>query len=104
MFNRQIFGPYFNGQTQVFCDPLAVYRKLHYLLGGTPEEYLREMKSEDPNLSYPAKEAVLQATRGAFGLQPFSTEDGSGAQDEDCWNILGAFLDFVSKKKVRPAN
>ncbi len=104
MFNRQIFGPIFDGEKQVLVDPLAAYRKLHYALDGTPNQWLEDSKSENVQVSYPAKEKLIEATRYAFGLFPFNPMDGQGAQDEDCWAILNAFLQWVEEKKVRGEN
>jgi hypothetical protein len=101
MFNRQIFGPIFNGQKPVFVDPLVAYRKLNYALDGIPNDYISDSKSEDVQISYPAKEKIVEATRFAFGLQPFNPDDGQGTQDEDCWLIFNTFLKWVEEKKVR---
>lgn len=104
MFNREIFGPYHNGQSPVYADPVAVYRKLHYALDGVPADYISDSKAEDVQVSYPAKEKLLAATRFAFGLQEFNPVDASGTQDDDCWRLLNVFLDWVNKKKVKEEN
>lgn len=99
MFNREIFGPVFNGVDQVFLDPLNVYRRLHYALDGKPNQYLKDRKSEDVQVSFPAQEKLLEAVKFAFGLQPFNPLDGSGTQDGDAFGLLWAFLNWVDKKK-----
>lgn len=101
MFNREIYGPYFNGEEQLFADPLSAYRKLIFHLDGKPRETVEESKSEDVEVSYPAKEKLVEAARAAFYLAPFNPRDGSGARDEDAWVVLVDFLNWVTKKKVR---
>jgi len=104
MFNRAIFGPIFNGQEQVFVDPLKVYRRLVYLTEGKGEELIKAAKSLDLAVSFPAKEKLIEATTQAFELAPFDPQTGLGMQEEDVWAILNAFLDWVAKKKVSGEN
>lgn len=89
---RQIYGPYFDGQSERYADPLAVLRRLRSLLGGDPGPALSRFH-EDPE----AEETVLAAARDALGMAGFDPRTGSGATDADVESVLRDFLDYVEK-------
>lgn len=104
MFSRNIFGPYFNGLSQVYGDPLEIYRRLNFCMGGNPSKYLEDANSEDILISEPAKEKLLESARNVFQLFPFDPLTGEGAQEEDVWKVLNDYLDWVEKKNVKEEN
>lgn len=98
---RQIFGPYCNGEKQVFADPIRVYRRLHHALDGDPNRYLREQKCEDRDTAFKAKERLIAAAVYAFEMQPFDACTGQGVLEEDVLPTLKAYLEYMKAKKEK---
>ena len=87
--DRQVFGPYFDGQQSRYGDPLAINRRLTAALGGDQSAIAKY--HADPQ----AQEAVLRAARIALELVPFDPATGSGALDIDAETALRSFLEFL---------
>lgn len=96
---RQIFGPFFNGEKEVFADPLRVYRRLQVQLDGDANKYLEQSRSEDFSLAFHAKERIIPAALFALELVPFDPKTGKGTLEEDCIRVLNAYLEFMDEVK-----
>ena len=97
---KNIF-PYWNGQQEVFGDPLAIHRRLTIALGGVPDEVLKAAKSEEPLQKAHARERLVEAIRAAFEMVPFDKTAGAGALDEHCFDALRSLLEWTEKNASR---
>lgn len=100
MFNeaqRRVFGPYFNGEDQVYADPLTVHRRLFSLLGD-PNAVLLDANSDDPSLRHQAREKLLPAAREALELVPFDKKTGRGSLEQDVMAALRSYLEWMEGK------
>lgn len=100
--NTKVFGPYFNGDEEVFGDPVVIHRRLWAQLQGRPNDYfdlIRQHEAE-PVKSAQAAESVEMAVRHAFSMIPFDPATGQGATQEDCFAALNLFLAYKDEKKV----
>lgn len=95
---RKIFQ-YFDGQRQVYGDPLKIRRRLNGRLDGNLNKALA-----DKDLSPEHYERVLDAVVYAFDLPPFNQETGEGAVEEVVVKALTSFLDWLQKKSPRREN
>lgn len=111
---RQIFGPYFNGERSVYADPIRVHRRLYYKLDGEPNRYFQRLhilKDSEGNPLPPekqvpeaerfaAKERVLEAAAYALDMLPFDPTSARGATENDIMAALKMYLEFRQSKKV----
>lgn len=98
--DREIFE-YYNGERNVFGDPLRIWRTLNNLLEGDPNKVLQEAKSPIVDIAHPAQEKVLGAVDAAFEMVPFDSVTGYGAMESDRLAALDSFLVWVQKKSPR---
>ena len=105
MEGEPIFGPYWDGQHNVYADPLKVRRILKARLEGKPDVWIDRTKSPDPSEKSIAIEKISLAARDAFGMMPFSKLTGKGATETDCLRAVQLFLDWQTAKKdnTRPS-
>ena len=97
-----VFGPYYNGFTEVFGDPIVIHRRLWAHLQGRPNDYfdmIRQYEAE-PVKSAEAAESVEMAVRHSFEMLPFNKDTGEGATQEDCFTALNLYLAYHDAKKV----
>lgn len=111
---RKIFGPYFNGESSVYADPIRVHRRLCYKLDGDPNRHFQKLRTlTDPEGKplppdqqtpeaerFQAKERVLEAAAYALDMVPFDPQSARGATENDVMAALRAYLEFRSEKKV----
>lgn len=100
---RQLF-PYFNGEREVVGDPLRIWRFLNNLLDGDPDTVLAKAHSQVPEEKLDAQNRIIEATREAFMMEPFDSETGEGATEQDCLVALTNFLDWIKKKGPNTGN
>jgi len=115
--------PYNDGNRQVFGDPVRILRGLTVYLGGDPKPVLRASRAADPERAEgePANDfqaradmaavekAVAQtrladAARQAFNLAPRDDSSPEGYLDDDCLDLVDAFVDWLAKKNATPAS
>jgi len=101
---RRIFGPFCNGESQVYADPIRVYRRLHFALDGDPNKYLRDRRSEDQEVAFKAKEHLISAAVYAFEMKPFDPTTGQGVLEENVLPTLKAYLEYMDAKKEMGLN
>jgi hypothetical protein len=103
--DKQIFGPYWNGQANVFADPVAVRRRFQAILKGDGNSVLRAFRSDNPAESIPAGERLAAAVCAAFGLgNPFDPATGTGVLEAVWRPCLVQFLDWMDEKKKPSEN
>lgn len=81
-----------------YADPLAAYK---LLAAGNINKLLDERDAADPKKYAAADSAVCELVRRAFGLSPLNPKTGRGFSDQDCLDILEAFLGYIEKKGQR---
>lgn len=96
---RQVFGPYFNGEKLAYADPIRVHRHLNALLDGEVNKYLERSRSEDLAERFNAEERLLPAVVKALNMVPFDPDTGTGALEQDVRAALRAYLEFMDGKK-----
>lgn len=104
MTRTDIFGPYNNGKADVYGDPLAIHRRLVHHLGGDPNQFLKDYRSEVEPVAFEATQRLLAATTSAFGLFPFDPMTGEGATEDDTLNVLFDLVDWLESKKKSTGN
>lgn len=97
--NRKVFGPYNDGAKDVYADPLRVHRLLVNELKGQHREVLAASRSQSNEIAFPAIERLIAAVRVAFDMTPWDVATGTGATEDDCFNVLDQFLEWQDKKK-----
>lgn len=102
-FDR-VFGPYFDGKAEVYADPFEAYRLVWQYLDGEPNEWIDKRSSPDPETSSRATEKIVQATRYAFGVEPFDPVTGGGLLEDDLIDLLDRFILYCVKKKQTPSS
>lgn len=109
---------YFDGEKQVFADPLAVWRRLLRALDGDfhgawedaqPKKVLgddgKPLPPSDPRVAsatlarLAGEERLLGAVREALALPAFDPTTGKGATEEDVQVALDAYCDYLEKKR-----
>ena len=100
---------YFDGAKTVFCDPLAIFRQILIRTRGKPNELANRVFAVKPDTkdidklmdSWAAAEELVAMVRDLFHMQPFNQANGTGARDENCWQVWDAFCEFMfdAKKK-----
>lgn len=94
---RTIFGPYFNGQEEVYGDPLKIHRRLCHALGGDPNAVIAEANKGDND----ARERVLDAAGWSLEMVPFDKRTGQGATEEVVDQALRQFLEWLEGNAQR---
>jgi hypothetical protein len=100
---RRIFGPYHDGEKEVYADPLKVYRRLHYQLEGVPNKTIKDTRSEDLHVRTEARDKLVAAAVYAFDLVPFDAATGKGVLTEDVEKVLADYLEWLEKNGSREA-
>jgi hypothetical protein len=95
---KEVFGPYSNGEGMVYGDPLRIHRRLTAGLRGDPNTVIKDSNSEDPAVSYPATERLVQAVIQAFEMKPFDPATGKGATTDLALSTLATFTEWLRKK------
>lgn len=92
------FGPYWDGENQVYGDPLELNLALVGHAEGKLSQLLEDSRSDDNALAFPAIYKMRELARLTFDLIPFDKTTGSGAQAKDCDKVLTDFFAFLAKK------
>ncbi len=118
---QAIFGPYWDGLSQVYADPMEVYRELQKATAGQLRQVLKDARATGPAdaegddaetltrksaeradaemRAWPAVEKLLAASRSAFHMTPFDRATGKGATERDCHKAVTAFFAFLTAEK-----
>lgn len=96
---RRVYGPYWNGQANIYGDPLRIHRMLVHELGGDPNAVLADYKSEMEPAQFEAANRLAKAAVIVFGLMPFDTKTGLGCLEDDCMTVLIDYMKWCGKKK-----
>lgn len=99
--NSSFWFAYHDGRQELKGDPLSLQRALRRETQGTLEQLLKSARDSDPMVSVPAAEAVLAATRAAFGLMPYDPTTGEGVMDRDVIALLRQFREFDAQVKKK---
>jgi hypothetical protein len=91
-----IFGPYWNGEKEVYADPIRVYRVLSSRLDGDINEALKRYLADPAN-----NDRVLAAASEALAMAPFDPVSGLGATVDDIERALFEFTEYVRKNGLR---
>jgi hypothetical protein len=101
---RLIYGPYPKGDgTEVFGDPIAIYRRLVIGTVGEHNELLKRTRSEDEQERLEAEENLLPVAREALGMLPFDQETGNGATDREVLVVLRHYVGWMNELKKKDA-
>lgn len=98
--DRSIFS-YFNGKEVVWGDPLRINRRLTHYLGGQVDETIASANSDDPVVSFPATERLMDAVDQAFDMVPFDSVAGNGTRDVDRYRVLNSFSTWCDEVKKK---
>jgi hypothetical protein len=101
---RRIFGPYSNGVSEVYADPIKVYRILSHELEGEPNRFIRGANSDDPQTAFESRNRLLAAAATALDMTAFDPGTGKGALESDVMAALNLFLEFMEKNAARGPN
>lgn len=96
--NKNIFR-YFNGEKEVYGDPLRIQRDLYLKLGDPDAAF----KAADEGNDFYAQNTIVDNAREAFHMVPFNPETGTGATDEDVEAALTALFSYFEKKSLNSA-
>ena len=100
--NRAIFEYVDATETRRFADPMRVLRLLSLHLDGEPDEVVKQSRSDNPQVAFPAMETLLNAISKAFDLPRFDPATGHGNPEELLLDTYEDFLLWITKKKVTP--
>lgn len=95
---RAVYGPYWNGEKEVFADPLAVYRGLISATEGDPNYWIGKARSGTLAEQAAAWDKLVPAARSALGLVAFDADTGKGATEAEVRKALSDFLVYCKKK------
>lgn len=110
--DRNIFK-YYDGESEVFGDPLALRAEIFILTNGNPNELTRKVfvdlnPSTPPEKlveAYNAQKQLVQIARTVFKMKPYDEKTGKGATMEHCqmaWRMLMLYLNQEKKNTVKP--
>jgi hypothetical protein len=106
----------------VYADPVAAKRQFVLALGcslnsvledwnasAVPEGATSEMKQqanlpENVIRAAQAEERLVEAARGVFDLPPLNPATGEGVSDQECIEVIEAFLDFFRQRPTPGAS
>lgn len=116
-----VFGPYWDGEKQVFGDPGELWRNLVGHARGCLDQLIRDSKVQGPSdspaddeatlankqelrnranaVAFPAIARMMEVARLTFDLLPFDKSTGKGATEKDCDAVLTAFFKFRAEQK-----
>ena len=97
---RDIFGPYFDGQRMRLGDPSKIRRYMVRACGGQPGALLKSIQNPDTPeaLKFEQTKQILDAAHFAFELHAFDEASGAGVLEKDVWATIKAFVAFCKKK------
>lgn len=123
--DRMVFS-YHDGETTVYIDPLAAYRKIMVMTRGKPnqlqESMMARLEAPDPKLMETAPQAYLameneyasklqaaaeaaelleNVVRSIFQMKPFDRMTGKGADAYLCLKVWKDFARFMAQKKTK---
>lgn len=106
MDNSQTVFKYFNGERELYGDPLAIERKLRAACGGKPKELADAVNDEtaDDVKWAAAEEKLIRAVRDALQMAPFDVTTGKGATDATCRKAWDVFWRYMDDQKKMPAS
>lgn len=93
---------YFDGAKVVHGDPLPLHRRLHQAAAGNLGQVLKDSRSEDIHVAYPAIEKMVAIVRDVFEMAPFDRATGKGATEAHCHDVLDGFFTFLDGEKKSP--
>lgn len=106
---QRVIFRYYNGETEVFGDPLRLYRQILAMTAGKPTELsekvfidLSKASPQDILASGEANDKLVAIVRQVFQMKPFNPVDGTGAMEAHChaaWRELATFLSIAKKKE-----
>jgi hypothetical protein len=100
--NTTVFR-YWNGQEDVWADPITLLRRLHAFCGGDANAVVEQTWGDNPVEVTLARDKLLAAIRAAFDM-PFDQSTGMMLGNEDeCFAAYDALTDWLDKKKVTGA-
>jgi len=100
---RQIFG-YFNGEKEVFADPLQVQRKLRQFLGDQ-EKVVGTLNSDNLSEADSVADLFLDAIAQAFAIpRRFDAATGVGFTEKNLRDLWNKFQGWLDEKKNPPGN
>jgi len=114
-FAQRMIFPYFDGEKQVFGDPLEIHDRLTDLLDGDPEHALQLARppglkdadgkelpgNPDPRSRYEAKRRLDAAVVTAFELIPFDRTTGNGANRLQRATALSSFCSWMEANRKK---
>lgn len=97
--NRDVWGPYWNGEKSVFCDPFKAISLLWVVTDGRLQELIGHYNSDNPTARADASIKLAEASRRAFGLADIDVDTGEGVNQEYALSVLKDFLVWTNQKK-----
>lgn len=95
---KAIFS-YFDGYSQVWADPLRIWREMSAATKGNLNGTISEAKEKTPEKAFVAQALLVTAIRAVFLMPNINPTTGDGATEVQVWEAFDAFLEFMSKKK-----
>lgn len=96
--HRDIFR-YFDGMQDRAVDPMAVFRSLSSHPEFDINQSLPQIASGDLKLQMESSAIAVDATRKAFGIQPWDEFTGTGLTELETLDVLLAFGEFTNGLK-----
>ena len=103
---KNIFGPYDNGESMSFGDPYAIWRSLNFHTGGELIRIVEQHRATDGqgNLdlvnSYDATNKLITACVHAFHLKTVDHTTGKGIDEKRILELFDAFIEWLKKKET----
>jgi hypothetical protein len=101
---------YFNGEKEVYADPLTLNRQILIATAGQPSALTQKVfidvakaTPEEILESCQATEKLVAVIRHVFQMKPLNTETGAGAMDSHClmaWRELATYLSKKNRSSV----
>lgn len=100
--DREIYS-YVLGGKEYKVDPLRVQRTLWLSTNGELQSLSKRSKPKDnePSVAARAQEALIRATREAFGFKETDPSSEDYVTEEQCNHVLSGFLHWLKKKQMR---
>ncbi len=119
--SESVFGPYFDGEAEVYGDPTELFRELQKHSSGQLAKLVDQSREEGPQDSegdsldvleqkasarqsadsraFPAIERLQLACRAAFKMKPFDRMSGKGATERQVNKVMNDFFRYLSDEK-----
>jgi hypothetical protein len=85
---------------RLYADPLALRRAVLDASAGDIDRFLDEAESDDPLLAAHAESRLVTIARSVWECPPVDRETGMGVPDAVVLDMLNAFVEWLSEKKV----